>query len=412
MARGFDIPIFYRGNIITAVKQARTVRDPRKRDLMPSVLDFGPVVFSVARSFGFCYGVENAIEIAYQTLERYPTRRKFMLSEMIHNPHVNDDLQRRGMRFLRSVSGEQLIPMDILTPEDIVLIPAFGTAIEVKQDLAARGLEIKKYDTTCPFVSKVWRRSKQIGRKGFTVVVHGKHYHEESRATFSHAKQDAPVVVLRDIREARNLSRVIKGEEGAEFFFEQFEGRFSEGFDPKNDLKRIGVVNQTTMLVSETQAISKEIRQALVDRYGEEAITHHFADTSDTLCYATHENQEATQELLKQPLDLALVVGGYNSSNTSQLASLCEQVVPTYFIKDAQEILSLSRIRHFDYPNQQLRETEGWVPDRRPLQVALTAGASCPDAQLDQVIVKIVDMMPEARTPEEVLDDFHAMDGI
>jgi len=412
MARGFDIPIFYRGNIITAVKQARIVRDPRKRDLMPSVLDFGPVVFSVARSFGFCYGVENAIEIAYQTLERYPNRRKFMLSEMIHNPHVNDDLQRRGMRFLRSVSGEQLIPMDILTPEDIVLIPAFGTAIEVKQDLAARGLEIKKYDTTCPFVSKVWRRSKQIGRKGFTVVVHGKHYHEESRATFSHAKQDAPVVVLRDIREARNLSRVIRGEEGAEFFFEQFEGRFSEGFDPKNDLKRIGVVNQTTMLVSETQAISKEIRQALVDRYGEEAIAYHFADTSDTLCYATHENQEATQELLKQPLDLALVVGGYNSSNTSQLAGLCEQVVPTYFIKDAQEVLSLSRILHFDYPTQQLRETEGWVPDKRPLQVALTAGASCPDAQLDQVIVKIVDMMPEARTPEEVLDDFHAMDGI
>ncbi len=408
MARQFNIPQFYRSGILTAVKEARATRDPRKRDLTPSVLDFGPVVFSVARSFGFCYGVENALEIAYRTLGEQPDRRQFMLSEMIHNPHVNEDLRRRGMRFLRTTTGEELIPLNTLTPDDIILIPAFGTTLEIKQELAERGLDIKTYDTTCPFVVKVWRRSKQLGQKDFTVVVHGKRYHEESRATFSHAKQNAPVVVVRDIKEARDLARVITGEEGAEFFFERFDDRYSEGFDPAQDLKRIGVVNQTTMLVTETQAIAAELRHALVRRYGLDAIATHFADTSDTLCYATHENQEATRALLEVPLDLALVVGGYNSSNTSQLVSLCAQVVLTYFIRDAKEILSPSRIRHFDYPNQTLHVTERWMPDVRPVHVALTAGASSPDAQLDQVIERIIGMIPGARTPEDVLADYHA----
>ncbi len=408
MARQFNIPHFYRSGILTAVKEARATRDPRKRDLSPSVLDFGPVVFSVARSFGFCYGVENALEIAYRTLDEQPDRRQFMLSEMIHNPHVNEDLRRRGMRFLRTTTGEELIPLNTLTPDDIVLIPAFGTTLEIKQELAERGLDIKTYDTTCPFVVKVWRRSKQLGKKDFTVVVHGKRYHEESRATFSHAQRNAPVVVVRDIKEARDLARVITGEEGAEFFFERFDDRYSKGFDPANDLKRIGVVNQTTMLVTETQAIAAELRHALVRRYGLEAITTHFADTSDTLCYATHENQEATRALLEVPLNLALVVGGYNSSNTSQLVSLCEQVVPTYFIRDAKEILSQSRIRHFDYPGQALRVTERWMPDVRPVHMALTAGASSPDAQLDQVIARITGMIPGVRTPNDVLADYHA----
>ncbi len=407
MARQFRIPLYYRGGMVSAVKEARAAKDPRKRDKTPSVLDFGPVVFYVARSFGFCYGVENAVEIAYEALERHPDKRLFMLSEMIHNPHVNDDLRQRGMHFLRTTTGEQLIPMDTLAPDDIVLIPAFGTTRELKQDLKDRGLDIKTYDTTCPFVVKVWRRSTQLGQADFTVVVHGKRYHEETRATFSHARQNAPVVVVRDIREARDLGRVITQEEGEAFFFERFHGKYSDGFDPARDLRCIGVVNQTTMLVSETQVIAAELRQALVRRYGADAIANHFADTSDTLCYATHENQESTRVLLETPLDIALVVGGYNSSNTSQLVSLCAEVVPTYFIKDAQEILSPLQLKHFDYANQTLHETKGWMPEVRPLRIALTAGASCPDAQLDQVIHRIIGMIPGALKPEEMLTQFH-----
>ncbi|RMH39957.1 MAG: 4-hydroxy-3-methylbut-2-enyl diphosphate reductase, partial [Alphaproteobacteria bacterium] len=191
MARQFNVPAFYRSPIIGRVKEARRVTDPRKRDLSPSVLDFGPVRFKLARHFGFCYGVENAIEIAYRALEENPGRRLFLLSEMIHNPRVNDDLRRRGIRFLRTTQGEQLIPFDELAPGDLVIIPAFGASLEVEAELARRGVDTQRYNTTCPFVEKVWKRSEQIGTKGYTVVVHGKRYHEETRATFSHAKEAA-----------------------------------------------------------------------------------------------------------------------------------------------------------------------------------------------------------------------------
>jgi len=406
MARQFDVPAFYRSPIISVVKEARRVLDPRKRDLSPSVLDFGPVRFKIARHFGFCYGVENAIEIAYRALEMHPEKRLFMLSEMIHNPHVNADLQERGMQFLRTTSGEQLIPFDVLTPDDVVLIPAFGTTLEIQHDLARRGVDTRTYDTTCPFVEKVWRRSDQIGRKQYTIVVHGKRHHEETRATFSHAKETAPVVVVRDLDEARDLARVILGGASTAFFFERFQDRYSDGFDPARDLQRIGVVNQTTMLATETQAIAGLLRQAMIDRYDAADIDAHFADTSDTLCYATHENQEATRALIAEAADLALVVGGYNSSNTSHLVELCEEHMPTYFIKHAGEILSSTRIRHFDYHARAMRETEGWLPAHRPVDVVLTAGASCPDALLDQVVHAVTRWFPDACALEDVLAPF------
>ena len=409
MARQFNVPDFYRSPIIATVKEARRIRDPRKRDLTPSMLDFGPVRFKIARHFGFCYGVENAIEIAYRALEENPDRRLFMLSEMIHNPHVNEDLQQRGMRFLRTTQGEQLIPFDTLTPEDIVLIPAFGATLEIQADLARRGLDIKTYNTTCPFVEKVWRRSHQIGKQNYTVVVHGKRYHEETRATFSHAQKAAPVVVVRDLEEAHDLSRIIRGEAPPAFFFERFEGRYSDGFAPERDLKRIGVVNQTTMLATETQAIAEVLRQAVLARYGTADLDTHFADTSDTLCYATHENQEATRTLIHEKADLALVVGGYNSSNTSHLVELCEERMPTYFIKDAGEIRSPRCIRHFDYPAQTLRETDDWLPTHRPVDIVLTAGASCPDALLDEVIHTLTPWFPETRPLETVLAPFEGV---
>lgn len=402
----FNVPTFYRSPIISRVKEARRVMDPRKKDLAPSVLDFGPIRFKIARHFGFCYGVEHAIEIAYRALEENPGRRIFLVSEMIHNPHVNEDLQARGIRFLRTTSGEQLISFDELAPDDIVIIPAFGASTDVEEALRARGVDTVRYDTTCPFVEKVWKKSAQIGDQEYTIVVHGKRYHEETRATFSRARAHAPVVVVRDLEEAEELARFIRGEATREAFFSRFEDRFSEGFDPERDLRRIGVVNQTTMLATETQAIAGRLRQAMIDRYGEAELVEHFADTSDTLCYATNENQEATKQLIASGGDVALIVGGYNSSNTSHLVELCETVMPTYFIKDAGEIVSLALIRHFDFHRKRLLTTEAWLPDRRPLDIVLTAGASCPDALLDEVLRKVAAWFDDARPLEEVLSPF------
>ena len=409
--RSFDVPRFYQGALITHVKDARRVLDPRKRDLTPTVLDFGPVRFKIARHFGFCYGVEHAIEIAYRAIEESAGRRVFLLSEMIHNPHVNADLAARGVAFLRTTSGEELIPLDTLTPDDVVIVPAFGATLEIMERLRALGVDPMLYNTTCPFVEKVWKKSAQIGSKGYTVVLHGKRTHEETRATFSHAKEDAPVVVIRDMDDARALGAVIAGREGAAFFYERFADRYSDGFDPARDLDRIGVVNQTTMLATETQAIAGYLRGVMLERYGEgdtpgADTSAHFADTSDTLCYATTENQNATVALIESGGDLALIVGGYNSSNTSHLVELCARVMPAYFIESADEILSPARIRHFDYDAKTLRETDGWLPDHRPLDVVLTAGASCPDALLDEVVAKIVAMMPGARALEDVAAPF------
>ncbi len=382
------------------MKLARRLEDPRKKDLSPSILDFGPVRYLIARHFGFCYGVENAIEIAYRAVEEQQGRRVFLLSEMIHNPHVNEDLLARGIRFLRTTTGEQIIPFAELTKEDVVIVPAFGTTLEVEQLLQERGIDTMQYNTTCPFVEKVWKRSDQIGNKDYTIVVHGKRFHEETRATFSHAQKHAPVVVVRDIDEAEILATFVREERSAEEFFRVFADRYSDGFDPSNDLKRIGVVNQTTMLASETQAIASLLRDAIVARYGEDGANDHFADTSDTLCYATNENQSAAHALVDHGADLAIVVGGYNSSNTSHLVELCQEKMPTYFVRDAGEILSRQEIRHFDLHQSREILTQGWLEMRdveaggnsdsgRPLDIVLTAGASCPDALLDQVIERI-----------------------
>ena len=403
----FDVPLFYRSPIISTVKDARKVLDPRKKDLAPATIDFGPVRFKIARHFGFCYGVENAIEIAYQALEENPDKRIFLLSEMIHNPHVNTDLQERGIQFLRTTRGEQLIPFDELTPDDVVLIPAFGTTLEVEQELAERGIDTETYDTTCPFVEKVWRKSSQIGDKDYSIIVHGKRYHEETRATFSHAKEDGPVVVVRDMDEAQQLAAVIRGEKDADFFYEYFDDKYSEGFDPETDLRRVGVVNQTTMLATETKAIADLMREAMRDRYGEANVEEHFADTSDTLCYATNENQDATTALIESGGDVGIVVGGYNSSNTSHLVELCEKHMPTYFIRGASEIEGPTEIHHFDLHTRAETTTSDWFPiDDSPVDIVLTSGASCPDALLDDVIRTITAWYPNARSVDEALAPF------
>ena len=414
MPREFNVPLFYRSPIISVMKQARRVTDPRKRDLTPSVLDFGPVRFKIARHFGFCYGVENAIEIAYRTLEENPDKRIFLLSEMIHNPHVNADLRKRGVQFLCETSGKQLVPFDELTPADVVIVPAFGTTLEIQSELNARGINPYAYNTTCPFVEKVWKKSAEIGEQNYTIVVHGKRYHEETRATFSHAKSGAPVVVVLNLAEAKHLAKVICGEVDRKFFFEYFADSYSPGFEPDRDLKRIGVVNQTTMLATETQAIADLLRRAMVERYGEEHIDEHFADTKDTLCYATKENQDATLALIEDSGDLALVVGGYNSSNTNHLVELCDDKMPTYFVRDAGEIESPRFIRHWDIHAKVVGETTDWLPmnppDGKPVDIVLTAGASCPDALLDEVLCKIVAWFPNTLSIDDALAPYRDAD--
>ncbi|MBM3222763.1 MAG: 4-hydroxy-3-methylbut-2-enyl diphosphate reductase [Candidatus Tectomicrobia bacterium] len=406
MARQFDIPIFYKSQVVSRVKRTRQLQDPRKRDLLPTVLDFGPVRFVLARHFGFCYGVENAVEIAYKTLEAHADRRIFFLSEMIHNPNVNWDLQERGVRFIFTSSGEQLVPWDELTPADIVVVPAFGTTLEIQETLAARGIDPYTYNTTCPFVEKVWKRSAQLGESGYTVVVHGKATHEETRATFSHSIRSAPTVVILDLEEAHVLADIMRGKLGREVFFRRFSRTCSANFDPDTDLVRIGVVNQTTMLASETWEIAQVLQQAMEERYGVAHLHDHFADTSDTLCYATNENQNATYALIQHGADIGIVVGGYNSSNTSHIVALCEAAMPTYFIQNAEEILSAQQIRHFLLHTRQMTTSEHWLPTTRPLQIALTCGASCPDAIVEGVLLRVLSFFTTVRPLEDVMQPY------
>ena len=406
--KSFDIPSFYRSSIISPIKEFRRKRDKLKRDFTPTVLDFGPVRFLIARHFGFCYGVENAIEIAYRAISENEGKRIFLLSEMIHNPDVNQDLQERGVRFLMDTRGNQLIPWQELTPDDVVVVPAFGTTVEIQNKLSEIGIDAYGYDTTCPFVEKVWNRATQIGEKDYTVVVHGKPMHEETRATFSHSKEAAPTVVVKNMEQAQRLGTYITGESTKEQFEEEFKGQYSDGFDPERDLKRIGVVNQTTMLASDTQGIADYLKQVMIRHFqlSPAQVDDHFANTRDTLCYATNDNQDATYALLTHPADLAIVAGGYNSSNTSHIVELCESKLPTYFIASADKILDRTLIRHFDMHRKEEMTTAGYLPDRVPLTVLLTCGASCPDAVVEGVLTRILSFYKEVRPVEEVMVEF------
>jgi 4-hydroxy-3-methylbut-2-enyl diphosphate reductase len=402
----FHIPDFYRSRIITPIKELRRKNDKLKRDFSPTVLDFGPVKFLIARHFGFCYGVENAIEIAYKAIADNPGKRIFLLSEMIHNPDVNRDLLERGVRFLMETTGRQIIPWEELNPEDIVIVPAFGTTVEIQNRLTLLGIDAYQYDTTCPFVEKVWNRATQIGQKNYTIVVHGKPLHEETRATFSHSKENAPTVVLKNLKQAERLARYITGEGSKEDFFEEFRGQYSVGFDPEQDLQRIGVVNQTTMLASDTQGIADYLKGVMIQHYqlAPQQVEEHFANTRDTLCYATNDNQDATYALLQHEADFVLVAGGYNSSNTSHIVELCEQKLPTYFIESDNKILSNTLIKHYNLHKKKEEVTENFIPQKEQVTVMLTCGASCPDAIIEGVLTRIVSFFPEAKPIEEVLE--------
>jgi len=378
----------------------------RKQDFSPTVLDFGPVQFYIARHFGFCYGVENAIEISYKAIEENPDKRVFLLSQMIHNQEVNNDLQSRGIKFIMDTDGHQFIPWSELKSEDVVIIPAFGTTVEIEHLLLDKGLEVQKYNTTCPFVEKVWNRSEKLGRENYTIIIHGKPKHEETRATFSHSAQRGPSLVLRDMADATSLGEFLSGKKTSIEFLKEFEGKYTGNFDPEKDLQRIGVVNQTTMLATETQAIADYLKEIMIEKYGVKNITHHFADTRDTLCYATNDNQDATYELLETNADLALVVGGYNSSNTSHIVELCERKFPTYFINSDQEIKSRNKIHHFNFHEKKRMITESFIPETNPVKIVLTSGASCPDTLVDRVLLKVLTFFENPKTIENLLQDF------
>ena len=406
----FDIPVHYKSSFITQIKNSRKLEDPRKKDFSPTLLDFGSVKFYLARHFGFCYGVENAIEIAYKTIEENPGKRFFLLSEMIHNPGVNNDLSSMGVRFIMDTSGNQLVAWEEIRSDDIVIIPAFGTTLEIEKKLNKMGINPYRYNTTCPFVEKVWNRSADLGKQGFTVIIHGKHYHEETRATFSHSVQNSPSVIVRNLEETKFLADVIVGDKTEDDLYEFFEGKYSKGFDARIHLKSIGVVNQTTMLASETQEIAELLKETMIKKYGIENLNEHFADTRDTLCYATNENQDATYGMLEATADFAIVVGGYNSSNTTNIVKICEGEIKTYFIDSADRIHSENEINHFDILKQTVVISNNYLPSKYPVDIMITSGASCPDAIVEAVIRKIVSFFDNAKDIDTVVSE--VLEGI
>jgi len=406
--KSFNVPVHYRSPLVTAIKQKRKADDKMKRDFTPTFLQLGDLHIILARHFGFCYGVENAIEIAFKAVAENPGKRIFLLSEMIHNPGVNADLQALGIRFIMDTKGNMLMRWEDITNNDVVIIPAFGTTLEMEALLKAKGIDPTHYETTCPFVEKVWNRAGKIGDEGYTIVIHGKPGHEETRATFSHSQAHTHTVVVKDMAQSEVLAKYITGELPQEQFYADFNGQYSAGFDVAKDLQCIGVVNQTTMLASETQAIADYLKQVIVnhyqlsfDRYGER-----FADTRDTLCYATNDNQTAVAGMLESEADIALVIGGYNSSNTSHLVELCELKLPTYFINDEHCLISATTIRHFDMHTHTEMETENFMPANRPLRIMITSGASCPDALVERVLVRLAAITGNDNTIDSLTADW------
>ena len=397
----FEVPVGYRSTLISAIKNKRKEEDKLKKDFSPALIDIGPLKIYLARHFGFCYGVENAIEIAYKTIEENKGKRIFLLSEMIHNPQVNADLTKKGVQFLHDTNGNEIIPLSNLTKEDVVIIPAFGTTLELEAKINAIGIEIHKYNTTCPFVEKVWNRGDQIAKKGFTIIIHGKPKHEETRATFSHAAHKAPTLIVNDMQEAIILGKIITGELPISDFEKHFKNRYSAGFNPNIHFEKLGVINQTTQLATDTQAISDYLKNIVAIKYGKENLTAHFADTRDTLCYATNDNQSAVIELLNTTADLAIVMGGKNSSNSSHLVELCEQKLPTYFIDDANKIIDKKKIIKTNWNDKSEEIIQNYLPTKNTVTILMTSGASCPDTVVESVIRKIAGYY----NVEEALDD-------
>ena len=351
------------------------------------ILTMGDLTFKLAREFGFCYGVDRAVEYAYETRTKFPERRVFLVGEIIHNPHVNKKLQGMGVEFLhRPDEGE--FDFRGITPADVVILPAFGVTVKDFERLRAVGCVL--VDTTCGSVLNVWKRVDSYAKDGFTAVIHGKSYHEETKATSSQVTKHpgGKYLVVRDMAEAREVCNYVEGAGRRERFVALFDGKMSPGFDPDRDLVRIGVANQTTMLSGESLAIAAEIRRSMAQRYGEAALPEHFR-TFDTICSATQDRQDAVLKLIAEPLDLMVVIGGYNSSNTTHLAAICHDKAPTYHIEDASCIDPEAGTIRFRPPGAtEERRESGWLP-AGPLTVGVTAGASTPNNKIGETVERI-----------------------
>jgi len=352
-------------------------------------LTVGDLTFRLAREFGFCYGVDRAVEYAYETRTKFPERRTFLVGEIIHNPHVNSKLRAMGVEFLfRGKDGE--FDFTGVTPEDVVILPAFGVTVHDFTRLRAIGCVL--VDTTCGSVLNVWKRVESYAKDGYTAVIHGKYFHEETKATSSQVTKypGGRYVIVRDMAEAREVCAYVEGAGGRERFVRQFSHAVSPGFDPDRDLVKIGVANQTTMLSNESLAIAAELRAAAVRRYGAAAVGEHFR-TFDTICSATQDRQDAVLKLIESPLDLMVVIGGYNSSNTTHLAAICAGLVPTYHIEDAFCIdpTEGGGVRHLPVGTKEEVRAERWLP-AGPVTIGITAGASTPNNKIGETIERIL----------------------
>jgi len=351
------------------------------------VLRVGDLTFRLAGEFGFCYGVDRAVEYAYETRTKFPGKRTFLVGEIIHNPHVNHKLEAMGVQFLHRPEGGEF-DFGAVTPDDVVILPAFGVTVRDFERLRAIGCVL--VDTTCGSVLNVWKRVESYARDGFTAVVHGKNYHEETKATSSQVTKHAggKFVVVRDMTEARVVCEYIEGRGTRDGFIERFAEKMSPGFDPDRDLERVGVANQTTMLSGESLAIAAEIGKSMARRWGEASLEQHFR-TFDTICSATQERQDAVLKLIAAPLHLMVVIGGYNSSNTTHLAAICQQKVPTYHIADATCIdPDTAAIRHRPVGEHDEIRHARWLPDGA-VTIGVTAGASTPNNKIGETIERI-----------------------
>jgi 4-hydroxy-3-methylbut-2-enyl diphosphate reductase len=362
-----------------------------------SVFTTGRTTIRLAKQFGFCYGVERAIDLAYAARKVFPNARLFLIGEIIHNPEVNAQIAALGISNLLDQHGKPHV--EDLGPEDVVIVPAFGAEVALLDEIKQHGCRI--VDTTCGDVMSVWKRVRQNASEEVTSIIHGKSSHEETRATASRAlgNGNGRYLVVLNLAETEHICSYIRGEGSREEFLREFAGRFSEGFDPDLHLQRIGVANQTTMLRAETEEVQGRLRGAIITRDGDDKNFRLF----DTICGATQERQDALNELLQRPLDLLLVLGGYNSSNTTHLAEMGVQKVPTWFVRNQECLESAHRIHHFDLHEKSeiVTETE-WLPNR-DLQIAITAGASCPNNLIEEVILRILSLRGE-QLPESVLD--------
>jgi 4-hydroxy-3-methylbut-2-en-1-yl diphosphate reductase len=352
-------------------------------------LTAGDVTVRLAKEFGFCYGVERAVEYAYQTRRKFPDRRVYLAGEIIHNPHVNAKLREMNIQFL-SAKGTGFDYTGVL-PDDVVILPAFGVTIQDFETLRALGCIM--VDTTCGSVLNVWKRVERYAQDGFTSLIHGKHYHEETRATASQVQKypEGRYLVVRDMSEARLVCDYIEGRWTRDAFLEKFAAdRASPGFDPDLHLAKIGVANQTTMLARESLAIGEEVGQAIARAHGAARRETHFR-TFDTICSATQDRQDAVDELLQEPLDVMLVVGGYNSSNTLSLAAICAEKVTTYHVEDAEAIDPMSGVVRFRPIGLHFSEetTSGWMAAEGPVRIGITAGASTPNNKIGEAVARI-----------------------